>query len=124
EACTPHERVDHYTQAIMDLGATLCTRSRPDCARCPLAADCVAHARGLEDQLPTPRPRQRERRVRRTHMLLAVHEGGRVLLEQRPPRGLWGGLWGLPEFDEASGAAHYARQTLGVVDPVFDALPT
>jgi A/G-specific adenine glycosylase len=79
----------------MDLGATICTRSRPHCDKCPLAADCVARRDGRTADLPPARPRKTmpEREVT---MLLLVYEG-RVLLEPRPPTGVWGGLLSLPE---------------------------
>ncbi|WJW75317.1 A/G-specific adenine glycosylase [Thiohalobacter sp. IOR34] len=103
EALTPRRRVAAYTQAIMDLGATLCRRARPDCAACPLAADCRARIEGRQAELPAPRPR-RELPVRATRMLLLVNQGGEVLLQRRPPAGLWGGLWCLPEIDEPQAA--------------------
>jgi A/G-specific adenine glycosylase len=98
EARTPDRRVAAYTQAIMDLGATLCRRTRPRCALCPVAADCVARVEGRVAELPTPRPR-RAQPVRERHWLLARDEDGRVLLQRRPPGGLWGGLWAFPEFE-------------------------
>jgi A/G-specific adenine glycosylase len=113
DACTPGERVDDYTQAIMDLGATVCVRRRPDCARCPLSQDCAAHSSGRQSELPAARPR-RARRVRSTCMLIAIRSGGHVLLEQRPPHGIWGGLWGLPEFPSAEAAREWSMQTLRV----------
>lgn len=85
-----------YTQAIMDLGATVCTRSAPCCAQCPLAASCAARRAGRTGELPTPRPR-RPAAHRRAHWLLVVG-GDRVLLESRPPAGLWGGLLAPPSF--------------------------
>ncbi|MCG5534898.1 A/G-specific adenine glycosylase [Ectothiorhodospira mobilis] len=106
EALTPVERVADYTQAIMDLGATVCTRRNPACGDCPLAADCIARAHGLQERLPTPRPR-RAQPLRRTTMLLVTAPEG-VLLERRPPAGLWGGLWGLPEV-ESDGAGEAAQ---------------
>jgi A/G-specific adenine glycosylase len=97
--CTPAERVAHYTQAIMDLGATLCVRSRPLCAACPLAEHCVARIESRQAVLPAPRPKKI--RPRRTaYVVLMVREDGAVLLERRPPSGIWGGLWTLPQFDE------------------------
>ena len=96
EAHTPGARVTHYTQAVMDLGATLCTRSRPACARCPVAAQCVAHARGETARFPEPRPR-RAIPVRAARMFLIIDAHGQCLLEQRPQHGLWGGLWTPPE---------------------------
>ncbi|RCX30300.1 A/G-specific DNA-adenine glycosylase [Thioalbus denitrificans] len=96
EACTPAARVRDYTQAIMDLGATVCTRSRPACADCPLGDGCRARAEGRQGELPASRPR-RELPVRRTRLLLITDPEAGVLLERRPPTGIWGGLWSLPE---------------------------
>jgi len=124
EACTPQLDVHHYTQAIMDLGATLCARSRPACERCPLQPLCLAHARGLQSQLPTPRPSGRERRVERTCMLIALADDGSVLLARRPARGVWGGLYSLPEFTGPEAAAAWAIERLGAKDPVVEELPT
>ncbi|NGP53369.1 A/G-specific adenine glycosylase [Thioalkalivibrio sp. XN8] len=97
EAHTPAERVGDYTQAIMDLGATVCRRSRPACEACPVAADCIACRTGRQADFPAPRPR-RERPLRRTRMLLLQDAAGAVLLERRPPSGVWGGLWCPPEL--------------------------
>ncbi|TVQ49764.1 MAG: A/G-specific adenine glycosylase [Gammaproteobacteria bacterium] len=97
DVLTPVRDTATYTQAIMDLGATVCTRRRPACTLCPLVDDCVARREGRVEALPAPRPR-RERPRRRTHMLLAMDGTARVLLRRRPPRGLWGGLWAPPEF--------------------------
>lgn len=96
-AHTPAERVRDYTQAIMDLGATVCTRSRPACSRCPLAQDCQAHAAGNPGDYPARRPRK-EKPVRETAMLVLQNEEGSILLLRRPPTGIWGGLWSLPEL--------------------------
>jgi len=123
EACTPQEDVHHYTQAVMDLGATVCTRTRPACDRCPLQETCQAHARGMQERLPTPRPVRNERRVEKTSMLLLVDGEGSVLLAQRPARGLWGGLHGLPEFVETESAEAWVAQRFGVADPRFEELP-
>jgi A/G-specific adenine glycosylase len=97
EACTPSEDVAAYTQAIMDLGSLVCTRVRPTCPACPLRDGCVAYATDRQAALPAPRPR-RLRSHRRAVALLVVRTDGAVLLEERPPRGLWGGLAGLPMF--------------------------
>ena len=101
EACTPRQRLRAYTQAIMDLGATLCTRGRPACEQCPLREGCVAHATERQAALPSPRPRK-SRRLRQAIMLLLQAPDGAVWLETRPQRGLWGGLHGFPEFDSAA----------------------
>jgi len=112
EENTPAERVGAYTQAVMDLGATLCTRRRPRCAECPLAARCEALTGGVVEQLPTPKPRRA--RPLRTAVVLLVHDGaGSVLLEQRPAEGLWGGLWGLPEVASVEEAAGWCAQAFG-----------
>lgn len=95
EAHTPRERVADYTQAIMDLGATVCTPKNPACGRCPQREGCVAMQEGRAFELPTPRPRK-DLPVRRTVMLLIEGEEG-VLLERRPPVGVWPGLYSLPE---------------------------
>jgi len=107
EACTPQERVAHYTQAIMDLGATLCTRTRPTCELCPHAAECVARRDGLQAQLPTPRPKK-ARPSRSAYALILRDERGATLLERRPPTGLWGGLWTFPKFDTSDAALEWA----------------
>lgn len=104
EHYTPDDRLVDFTQAMMDFGATLCRRGRPDCQRCPLADVCVAHARGEERRFPESKPRK-ALPVRATVMLLLQDREGRVLLEQRPSSGLWGGLWSLPQFDDIESLA-------------------
>ena len=96
EQLTPTRRVGAFNQAMMDLGAGVCTRSRPACEACPLAELCVARAEGRVAELPAPKPR-RALPVRAVQMLLVVSPGGELLLERRPPTGVWGGLWSLPE---------------------------
>ena len=107
----PGKRGADYSQAIMDLGALVCTRRKPRCEECPIAGDCRALQRGLVDQLPEPKPKTKvgERRL----CMLIVQDGdGRVLLEKRPGAGIWGGLWCLPEG--ASPAAIAAKLGLGL----------
>jgi A/G-specific adenine glycosylase len=111
EECTPQDRAAHYTQGIMDLGATVCTRSRPACLLCPVVADCVAREGNLQDQLPAPRPRAK-RPERDAWLVVAMRGEHRVLLERRPPAGIWGGLWGLPEFPTRSHALQWCRERL------------
>ena len=89
--------MEAYTQGLMDLGATLCTRSKPDCPRCPLQARCVAYATGRTEELPVRKPKKTTPE-KRAEMLVVVHDG-HVLLEQRPASGIWGGLLSLPEVD-------------------------
>lgn len=113
ETCTPAEQVDVYTQAIMDLGATLCRRSKPACQECPLARTCVALEQGLTGELPGKRPKK-SLPVRRSCWLVARRPDGAVLLEKRPPTGLWGGLWCLPEQVAGQPPEDWGRQHLGV----------
>jgi A/G-specific adenine glycosylase len=113
ERYTPRARIADYTQAIMDLGAMLCTRRRPACACCPLADRCLAYARGLQARIPAPRKRA-ARAVRQATMIIAVDENGRILLEKRPPAGIWGGLWSLPEKPAESDLDTFCRETLGL----------
>jgi len=96
ERHTPAARVADYTQAIMDLGATLCRRGQPECPRCPLVRGCAAHRLGIAPQLPRP-PVRAALPIKRIYMVLVRDRKGRVLLQRRPPAGIWGGLWGLPE---------------------------
>lgn len=95
ERLTPSERVSDYTQAMMDLGATLCTRNKPECERCPLSEQCQALAQGRVKELPHPRPKK-VLPEKQTQMLI-VRRGCEVLLQQRPPTGIWGGLYSFPE---------------------------
>ncbi len=94
-ALLPEQGVEAYTQGLMDLGATVCTRGSPACERCPLRARCAAFASGRTQELPTPKP-TKAIPLRQTAMLVIENEG-RVLLEQRPDSGIWGGLLSLPE---------------------------
>ncbi len=112
ERLTPSRRVGDYTQAMMDLGATVCTRTRPGCARCPLAASCAAHVRGEETAFPGRRPK-RDQPLRRTRLLMLRDASGAVLLERRPPVGLWGGLWCLPECPTEVDPEAWCRERLG-----------
>jgi A/G-specific adenine glycosylase len=97
EALLPAQGIESYTQGLMDMGATLCTRSSPDCARCPMQARCVAFASGRTKELPVRKPKKATPE-KHTTMLLVVH-GDQVLLEQRPGAGIWGGLLSLPEVN-------------------------
>ena len=109
ERNTPRERVADYTQAIMDLGATVCTRSNPACEHCPVATDCRALSSGSVTELPGRKPRK-DKPLRTTTMVLACHDG-QVYLERRPESGIWGGLWSLPEVNGTS-VADWCRERL------------
>lgn len=108
DACTPHTRVAHYTQAIMDFGATLCTRSRPQCTACPVQTACVAKASDRQHQLPTPRAK-RVRPSKSEFIVVWSDPNDRVLLERRPPAGIWGGLWVFPQFVSRDAAEQWLR---------------
>jgi A/G-specific adenine glycosylase len=95
---TPAERVGDYTQAMMDLGATLCTRSTPACATCPVNGDCIALSCNDVERFPGRKPKK-EKPLRVTTMVLAVADGA-VYLERRPASGIWGGLWSFPEVSD------------------------
>lgn len=99
EENTPAHRVGEYTQAMMDMGATLCTRSKPACLLCPLQQNCQAYLQGRTSELPIPRPKK-QIPVKQTYMLVINDDKTQVLLHQRPPTGIWGGLWSLPETSD------------------------
>ena len=113
EQHTPELQTAAYTQAIMDLGATICTRVRPRCDVCPVNAGCAAHAAGKETDFPSPRPKK-TLPVRSVCMLMLCNDDHEVLLEQRPPAGIWGGLWSFPEFPAADGVTAGCRESLGI----------
>lgn len=97
----PKQHAANYTQAMMDLGATLCTRHAPDCASCPLTADCAARHNGLTALLPERAPR-RVVPLRETQMLIVRRPDAHIWLRRRPPAGIWPQLWALPEMDTAA----------------------
>lgn len=107
ESLLPETDIRAYTQGLMDLGATLCTRSRPRCLACPFADDCHANRLGRQKELPGPRPKKAipEKAV----AMLVLLKSGEVLLEKRPAPGIWGGLWSLPECLEQDDPAQKAR---------------
>jgi A/G-specific adenine glycosylase len=102
--------VSAYTQGLMDLGATICTRTAPACGKCPLASDCVARKAGRTADLPASRPRKDY--PTREMTWLVIKSNGRVLLERRPSPGIWGGLWSFPEL-VGSDLAEYSRSEFG-----------
>ena len=112
EIQTPHERIANYTQAMMDLGATVCKRSNPQCSLCPLNTDCMAHEKREENRYPTSRPRKKLP-VRKATFLIITNDNSEVLLEKRPPAGIWGGLWSLPECPHGENAITWCQRELG-----------
>jgi len=111
ERHTPKKQVAAYTQAIMDLGATLCTRGKPACARCPLQDQCAAYRDDCVGAYPASRPR-RTLPVRESRVLLLCNAVGEVLLQRRPPVGIWGGLWSFPEVPADEDARQWCRSKL------------
>jgi len=101
EQYTPNSHTADYSQAMMDLGATLCTKTSPSCIACPLTSDCVAHAQGNPQDYPGKKP-TKILAVKNTVFLLMRNDQGEILLQQNPPAGLWGGLWVLPQIERVS----------------------
>ena len=121
ESLLPERGVETYTQALMDLGATLCTRTAPRCGECPVAADCVARHEDRVAALPSPRPAKA--RPSRAVRVLVLEHAGHDPLEKRSATGIWAGLWSLPEVDlDADVARHCKARFLASVN-VGDALP-
>jgi A/G-specific adenine glycosylase len=119
--------IEAYTQGLMDLGATLCTRANPACARCPLAPRCIALATGRTAELPVRKPKKTIPEKRVTMLVLVA--GGQVLLEQRAASGIWGGLMSLPEVGAHAAlasdddAVRSATSRFGEVEEVQTLLP-
>jgi A/G-specific adenine glycosylase len=108
---TPARRAADYTQAIMDLGATVCRRA-PDCARCPVAARCGARRRGSTAAIPARATRPA--RARKAVQMVMLRDGDAVLLERRPPAGIWGGLWSLPECPDREPVTDFMARRYGL----------
>jgi len=97
EQLTPEHRFNDYTQAIMDLGATLCKRSKPDCKSCPVKQSCQAFESNEVARFPYKKP-QKQKPIKQAWFVMAINENQQILLHKRPQKGIWGGLWSLPEF--------------------------
>jgi A/G-specific adenine glycosylase len=118
EACTPDHDVAAYTQAIMDLGATVCTRARPACTLCPLNTICTAALEGRQMQLPGRKLRRNRPSLEATLLIAQIGSSGStaVLLERRPDSGLWGGLWSPPQFPSDGDALAWCAREFGAAD--------
>ena len=97
EKNTPLKNFAQYTQAIMDLGATVCKRSKPDCCRCPLEHTCNAYTLNKVEDYPSKKPKKKPMPIKKICMYVFENEFGEVLLERRPPQGIWGSLYSFPE---------------------------
>lgn len=113
EELVPAQRVADYTQAMMDLGALICTHRDPHCLACPLQGDCKARQSGRQHELPAARPRKRSA-VRNTMMVMIRTPSGDVLLQRRPPTGVWGGLLSFPEVRNEQECIAWCEGLLGV----------
>ena len=120
EGLLPARSIENYTQGLMDLGATVCTRSAPRCDACPVAGDCVARAQGRVDRLPSPRPRKSV--PKRELKVLLIERAGELLFERRPATGIWSGLWSLPELPVDADVAEALRRCFGIDAGAIDAL--
>ncbi len=110
---TPQQRVADYTQAIMDLGATVCTRSKPQCPSCPMLDDCIAYKTNTIEHYPGKKPKK-TLPEKHTIMLLLRNEKSEILLQQRPPSGIWGGLWCFPQCETETDIVLWCQQKLGL----------
>ncbi|GAA5315904.1 MAG: A/G-specific adenine glycosylase [Candidatus Pelagadaptatus aseana] len=117
EGLTPEQQCDQYTQAMMDLGATLCTRTRPECHRCPLSETCMAQAQGNPEDYPGKKPKK-HKPVKTVQLLMLMTPDQQYYLEQRPAAGIWGGLWSFPELAADENATIFCENTYGRVDAV------
>jgi A/G-specific adenine glycosylase len=111
EALLPKRGIRAYTQGLMDLGAEVCLRRNPDCPACPLHRSCVAFKTGRVNQVPAPKPRKALPH-RQTVMLILLHKG-EVLLEKRPPAGVWASMWGFPEIAPEDDVRKVCTQRFG-----------
>lgn len=121
-ALLPMEGIQSYTQGLMDLGATVCTPKKPTCLTCPMSSDCQARLANRQSELPTPKPKKAVPE-KSTVMLIIRNDAGQILLEKRPPSGIWGGLWSLPEVESTLAASDLAKQKLGLIIELDPALP-
>lgn len=120
EKNTPTIGVDTYTQAIMDFGATLCTRSKPKCDNCPLQTDCQAYQNNRTAELPHGKPKK-DKPTKETYMLLIKNKEDAFLLQKNPPSGIWGGLWCPPQTNSLEDARIDYKQHVEILEelPIY-----
>jgi A/G-specific adenine glycosylase len=121
ESLLPSTDMVAYTQGLMDLGATVCTRKKPKCDACPLQSTCGAFAQQRVNNLPTPKPKKALPQNYTTMLILL--SGAEVMLEKRPSQGIWGGLWSLPEIDMAEIGVEVALSRFGLATEALETLP-
>ena len=121
ESLLPKTKIEAYTQGMMDLGASLCTRTRPTCASCPVANDCVGLNQARVSELPMRKPKKilPEKQVQ----MLILIDGDQILLEKRPSSGIWGGLWSFPEIEPSIDSQQHCQQQLGYSVKMRTSLP-
>jgi A/G-specific adenine glycosylase len=111
---TPQERIQDYTQAIMDLGATVCVPREPDCPNCPMKRTCQAYRSGEPTRYPEKTQKSRKMPLKSARLLLIINAQQEIYLEKRPPTGIWGGLWCFPETDMETSPLRWCQQQLGI----------
>ncbi len=123
ESLLPVESADMpaFTQGIMDLGASLCARTKPSCTACPLRNDCLANIQGRQAELPARKPKKAV--PERETVMMLIRDGERILLEQRPPTGIWGSLWSLPESASRQEAVAAGLARFGLSLEAGEAMP-
>ena len=112
---TPKKETAFYNQAMMDLGSMVCTRSKPACEECPLSSICQSYHQGTQLEYPVRKPKKKN--ILKSHWFLIHHHEQKILLQKRPPSGIWGGLWCLPEFQEFDAVSHWQIERFGQLLP-------
>ncbi|BAM03619.1 A/G-specific adenine glycosylase [Phycisphaera mikurensis] len=115
------EAVRNFNQALMELGALVCTPKRPSCLACPLREACRSAGTARAERLPRKTPKKAPQRV--THEVLAIERGGAWLFEQRPATGMWAGMWQMPTREDGAADADWARERLGLAVRINDGEP-
>ncbi|MGY0399858.1 MAG: A/G-specific adenine glycosylase [Ostreibacterium sp.] len=113
EKLTPEKNCHHYTQAMMDLGSMICTRTKPDCQNCPIHADCGAYLNRRINDYPNKKPKKTL--PEKSTIMLILLDQEEVYLEKRPSKGIWGGLWSLPEVTESTIDTFLTQQHLSKI---------
>ena len=122
EELLPEQDMVAYTQGLMDLGATICTRTKPKCGLCPVQQSCQAYAENRVKELPTPKPRKAT--PEKHTVMLILRRGDEIMLEKRPPSGIWGGLWSFPEVETNGDVVTQVSIKLGMEVEAEKALAT